>query len=82
VEPTLPRLPRFGQFRIGGTALGKRPNGFSCGQMCGYFQDFRQVRDGAGGDYVIFALSAFRLSVKDAGIDSERLTDLVEKVGP
>ena len=82
VEHTLPRLPSFGQFCNSIPALWKRPNGFSCGQMCGYFEGFGEIRDSTGGDYFVFPLSAFRLPEEHGRIEVQRFAQLVEKVGP
>ena len=83
VKRTLPRSLRFGQFRFGVSALGKHPNGFSCGQMLRISAASRAERcDRAGSDHVELSLDAFDLA--HATTDrarAERFDDPVEKLG-
>ena len=81
VEHTLPRLPGFDQFRCRASPLRQRPDGLSCGQMCGYLQQIGHFGYSTGGDYVVFPSSALGLAVKDRSVESQRFAELVEKVG-
>ena len=54
VKLTLPRPPRFGQFRSRALRpLGSTHMRFSCGQMMGYLEQTGKRRDGTGGDHVV-----------------------------
>jgi len=77
----LPRALRFDQFGFGTPTPGKRPNGFSCGQMCGYLDEFREPGDRAGRNHLKLPLDALGLGAKDARPEIERFGELVEKLG-
>jgi tRNA uridine 5-carboxymethylaminomethyl modification enzyme len=81
VERTLPRALRFHQFRLSTSSFGEHPKAFSCGQMCGYFEQSRQIGHRSGSDYVIFPSKAFGPAKKDRCVESERFAKLVEKFG-
>ncbi|HKH01478.1 MAG TPA: hypothetical protein VKB08_12265 [Bradyrhizobium sp.] len=71
---------RVDQFHGGLSALRKRPNGFSCGQMLGYLQQSRKRSDRARRDHIKLTLNAFGLGADNFCTQLERFDNLVEEI--